>query len=498
MRKFRNLLALGMVVIMSVCLVACGNNDSDDDDDDDDKSSKEKGVTVESILEDISTDDMSNYTADVLLDFDINIDTKSLMMDMYDYTEEDIEAAIESGETSEEYLDMNIAFGADLTMAYTGEYSYIKGSMNIAFADTEESVDIETYSDMTDKDTVITYSYEDGDWYVSEEDAEESATAAMDIAELTKYIKDSELEEKDDVYSIDATIDFAKLCKDQAELIESAVDESDSENEDITMALLDEIDVLDVVIEIDKETNTISKFSYDMSDIVTTLLKVYSDEAELDVDLSKYVTVNKLLMEMELDKYGKTEVEIPEDVIDEAISYDDEDYYWDDEDDYSDDWDDDYSDELVYDGDRIVISNYNDEVAAYVTVPDGCYVETDYCSPSYVAISDTNWKSFYVYGYISMNWVEDMLNGEALEYEDLDDCTRNEYLELESIETNQGTVRVFVNIWSFDEDYENDYYSDYTLVLNADSETPASIEIMLHCDDDFAYTIEELAQTVFQ
>ena len=69
--------------------------------------------------------------------------------------------------------------------------------------------------------------------------------------------------------------------------------------------------------------------------------------------------------------------------------------------------------------------------------------------------------------------------------------------KLDSIETNQGTVYVVEHIWSFDDDFENEYYVDYTLVLEVNGSYP-SIEVSADTLEEYELTLESLAKTMLQ
>ena len=79
----------------------------------------------------------------------------------------------------------------------------------------------------------------------------------------------------------------------------------------------------------------------------------------------------------------------------------------------------------------------------------------------------------------------------------LKDYTRQEVEERDSIETNQGTVRVFVEIWSMDEEPDINYFETIVYLLDC-GDNYLAVEGYIDEIEDSGYTVESLIQTLLQ
>ena len=529
MRKFKQLLAYGLVAVMSLSMVACGSKeDSDDEDDDDSKKKSSKKVTVESLLEDIPADKIESVTAGIKLDLDFGMDLKQAMLDQ-GTTEDELEEAIDNGEIEEDMLNMEIVMKMDVTSEISEDYMHMSGDMEMKAAGEEESDTMESYTDYSDEDTTVTYTYDPDmeEWYKTEEDKEEDDEMSFeDFNKITEYIKDSEIvDEDDDVYVLEVVLDLEKLSEEEADTMEEIMDTAGDSAEEFlgdSEDIISSIEELTVTIEIDKDTNYISSIKIDLVDMFEEIIKSLSEADAATEQYAGYISINKFAMEITFDDYNKTEVEIPEDVIEEAVEedvfdWDDEDFDWDDDEDSWDDedidWDDEdedtinkdvfmdeyYSDfsedSVVVNGDKFELRNYSDELLTNVTVPKGFEIDMENSSDTLIFLDGANYEGITVSTF-SETWVEDLMDGKA--YESDSDYTRDEASEVTSVTTNLGTVRVFVRTWSFDENPTENFYQDVTYVLGDDYDHLTVVETTYEDIEATGYTIESLIQTMLQ
>jgi hypothetical protein len=81
---------------------------------------------------------------------------------------------------------------------------------------------------------------------------------------------------------------------------------------------------------------------------------------------------------------------------------------------------------------------------------------------------------------------------------DLDFYTREEVEERDSVETDFGTIRVFVRTWSLSDDFEEDYYEDVEYAYVQDGKVVFTVRGYVDEIEEGGYTIESLIQTMLQ
>lgn len=519
MKNLKKFLALALVGIMVFSFTACSSGDNDDKDKDnkneqteeqkDDKDNTDEkddqkeddkdnndAVSAEELLENIPVDDIESLSVYMEIAADLGMDLKQAMLDQ-GLTEDDIQAAIDEGTFTEEELTTSIVVDMELTLDMSKDYSHMAGSMEMSAMGEEESMVVDSYVDTSSDDEKITYTYDEylESWYYEVEDKEDSESdseAVEFISTIKDYVKSAEIaEEDDDKYTLDVVLDIASMYEEESDMVDDLVGSATDSIGD-TEDVVGSIDELSVSVEIDKEEGYLLAVRIDLVDVVEDLLDSLSEGDEEVAAYSDYISVNELAVNIELSDYNAVEVEIPEDVIEEATeaSYDD---MWEDDDD-TDDVDDEDS-EVVYGG-TYDIYNYDEELVATITIPDEYYADMDYSDENWLYLENDDWDSIDVSISVSY-WVEDLMDGE--EYEpDLEFYTRDEVEERESFETNQGTVRVFVHTWSMDENYEEDYYETIVYVLEKDGEIVLSVETYIDEIVDKGYTTETFIQTMLQ
>lgn len=218
-----------------------------------------------------------------------------------------------------------------------------------------------------------------------------------------------------------------------------------------------------------------------------------------DVEASLELKCNSAKFVYDFDNDAKVTVKYEgeyEDAVDDTDDWDDDDWSDGGMDVLPDEgWSGDYIDDaVVVNGNTFDLYNYNDEVIATITIPDGFSVEADLSTKQYVTLYDDMYNSIEVDS-DPYYWIEDLMEGKAYE-PDLEFYTRDDLVEADSINTNQGKVRVFVNTYSFDENPEENYYVNYTLVL-VDSDDMPFIEVSQDVLDDTKFTLEDLTKAMF-
>lgn len=536
MKNMKRFFALFTVAAMSLSFVACND------------MKKNKELTADEVLDSVqSLEDTESGTIKIEMVADLDMDFKQMLLDQ-GITEEEMEEALENGDITEEYFDAAIVVDMNLEVNATNDYSYIKGDLSLEAMGEKEKVNIENYTDYTDKDTVVTYQYdEDADeWYCTEEDVEEASTEELSelLSSFTDYIKEAEVVDvEDDIYTLDITLDVEKLYEEAEDTIDEMLDESGDaiaigfgDISDIVTA----IEEMDITITVDNENHYLTGIEMDLTDLLNDVIAEIPSEED-DVDYSKYISVNEFSINVEVTDIEDTEVEIPEDVIENAVSMDDffggdididfddededidfddededidfddedEDIDFDDEDDDIDfddededvDTDDDDEDGVVVTDNTVEIWDYSDNILGKVSIPEGYVVDQEYSENQLVFLESENnsLSSIDISCYPSM-WVTDLMEGKEPETDDSDLYTREEFEEIDSVETEQGTIRVFVRTWSMEENPEEDYYELVQAVLEDKSDNGYMINAEFYVDEieDDGYTIETLVKAIFK
>lgn len=502
MKNLKKFLALFAVTAMAFSFVACtadSDKDKDDDkkveaDDKDDKEDKEdkdnekeddKDVTAEGLLEDISLEDIESGSIEVVFALDVDMDLKQMMLDQ-GLTEDDIQDAIDEGEITEDQLFMSMVIDLEILADVTKDYSHITGSVSMDAMGMSEEVNLESYVDSTDKDVTITYTYDEfsDEWYFEEEDASDDEDEDMSdiISLITEYVDSAEItDEDDDVYTLSVVLDVAKMYEDESEMMDDLVDSSEDvigETDDI----LADIENLEIIVEIEKETGYLSLISIDLADVLADYIA--SSIMDEEIESTESIEINDLKLEISFSDYNDVEVEIPEEVLENALE------------EVVDDFEDDDDEEIVTPADGTWdIYTWDDEYVGTVTIPEGYTVDEKYSDENGLYLEDEDWNSFDVDTYVP-SWVEGIMEGEEF-VPNLEDYTRQEVEERDSIETNQGTVRVFVEIWSMDEESDINYFETIVYVLDC-GDNYLAVEGYIDEIEDSGYTVESLIQTLLQ
>ncbi len=549
-----------LITTMVFSLVACGEKESDDDDKKDkaevkitvdklmeDMNAKTNSLSTEKFEKALEDDcityeefedamkSISSCKAEATFDLDISMEAEAdgekesekMIMDFTYLMEYDsdnmsfhmgLEADMESSEDSET-IKTDIYFVNEDGTYYGYTYSsdddvtYRREIGNIKEMFGEEGITREQLEEL----------YEEMDMPMDMDEMIESMNMSSD-SEYMKAINDQLSLAKEyveykgkDYYDLAMNLDTAKLLKavkdtkEMKDILESMEVESMDElfEMEVTEGTTLE-DVLDLVkfkinYYVDPTDLFVAHMEGDLKDCINDcfdLAEKYILETSVDDDVEASIELkcNSAKFEYDFDNDAKVTVKYEGEY--EEVS--DDDVVIDDDDDWSDGgmdvlpdegWSGDYIDDaVVVNGNTFDLYNYNDEVIATITIPDGFSVDADLSSKQYVTLYDDMYNEIEVDS-DPYYWIEDLMEGKAYE-PDLEFYTRDELVESDSIDTNQGKVRVFVSTYSFDENPEENYYVNYTLVL-VDSDDMPFIEVSQDVLDDTKFTLEDLTKAMF-
>ena len=512
MKNLKKFLALFMVAAMTFSFVACSSKsdkdkdkdkdkdndknveDSNDKDDKDNKDDAEKDErTAMEILESISMEDITSGELNFILNAEGSMDMEKMFLDS-GVTEDEIQDAIDSGEIDEDYLNMVLSVKMDFVIEADDDYSHTVGSLEMEALGESETEYYESYVDYSNDEYSIKYDYDDyyEEWTATKEstdDAEEDITE--DISMILEYVKNAEiLSETDDAYVISAEVDLLELYEDESESVDDLVDDSDVDVEDFVGDLSDlfgSFGSLEFTVEVDKETNYLTAISCDLVDVVDDILSVIP-ESEDGVNYADYITVDEFSLSVEISNIDNVEVEIPQEVIDEVGEATEEDDEW-------DDFEDDDEDVVVSGEDTFVLYDYYDDVVATMNVPEGYELDVNYSEDTLIKIK-SDYGSVYVQNFIE-SWAGKLISGEEYVV-DTEFYTRDDIEELESVETDLGTIRVFIRTYSYSENYDEIYYQSIIYALVEDGDAVFSIDGEVDEIEASGYTIETFIQAMLQ
>ena len=454
------------------------------------------------ILESISMKDTNSGVVTFVLDAEGGLDMKQMLLDT-GYTEEDIQDAIDSGEIEEDYLDLTISISMDFEIEATEDYSHVVGTLDMEAMGEAEIKNYESYVDNSNDEYSITYEYDEfwEEWTSTKEyNDEEAEDITEDIDMIFDYIKNAEIvSETDDVYVLDVELDLYQLYLDESDMVDDLVEDSETNIEATIGDIADLVEALDsmsITVEVDKENNYLAAIRVDFASVVDSLLAVIP-ETEDGVNYADYITVDTLSFDVEISDVNDVVVEIPQDVIDEAGEVtEDDDEDWDDfdDDDDLDDIEDDEDSNVINSDGTVNLHNYYGDVIAILNVPAGYEIDADFSDDTIIKF-ENDYSNVYAQNFVE-DWAEDLYNGIAYE-PNLEVYTRDEAKELESIETDFGTARVFVNTYSFSSDF-NEVYEEYIVyIFEEDGEILFSVDGDLDEIKESGYTAETFIQAVF-
>lgn len=417
--------------------------------------------TVESLIDGLYDKESESVTADVEMEIELSIGAMGSSFDVSADGDLEVQYSVDKKDVVTTYVDGDFA-------------------VKIPIGGIDEKVGIEAYS-VVDGETITNYGCIDGgEWYMTEIESDDSMGLDQETTdEIMEAIKDvlkengelaedTEKVEGEECYVITATIegrDWSDICKPIQSMMDDAIDDAMdnamkeagvSIDIDMNLDMLSWLEYCsaDITYYISKDTGYLIKAEMDLSDTdidgmakqmitdigqeVINLASQLDDEFggidteamedalteflgmldELSISLSKY-NISVVYSDI-----NDTEVEVPDDVIDDAIDVEDAvddimDHYGDDlfgmddpdpydPDDLYDPYEDDDDPDVDWysDGSFTFNKDYeNDEFLCEVKIPNGWTIDSDFSDPEYglVCIDKDDGN-----GYI---WVQNYLSG---------------------------------------------------------------------------------------
>ena len=281
-----------------------------------------------------------------------------------------------SADVDVEAGDYAFEASADLSGAFAEDAYYVDGKVSYNVMGQKDSMDVEAYM-LMDGDDVTAYYNTDGTWYVTEGSTEDAGVELDDktldsIKDATKELfASAEVEKKTEevgdeecyVLTVEPSGEEYVAFMNEVVKLADAEDEweeaCDTMKDELDVEIEDVLDLLNMkaTLYVSKENGYAVKSEVDLSGIDIAGIIALSEDIEdgLDsMDMSADdIKINALSVVVEYSDINDTEVEVPDDVIDEAVdpyAWDYDDYDWDDydDDDYDDDYDDDDDDYTSY------------------------------------------------------------------------------------------------------------------------------------------------------
>ncbi len=441
----------------------------------------------------------------------------------------DIEADIKLSPTAQG-VSFDITIGGDFEMQVSGMNgkddltTYIDGkvSMKAPAFSVDEKLGFETYS-IVDDETLTCYACaDDGVWYTEElddvwdQDAYDKMIEEMKdvLKENGELAEDTEKVEGEECYVITATVkgrDCVAIFKPMKGMIDDVIDEVIDDaihaamkkagmnvgidiDVNIDMVSWSEYWAADITCYISKDTGYLVKTEIDMSDTdiygmaeqmlkdlvsaAEQMLKDLGQEEGLDfvqdaiddaLNRIEDISVSKFDISVVIYDVDDTEVEVPDDVIDDAVEIFDADALGD----FMGSIDDDVIEEPPVEPDRDIIGTdpddgdnidsftfnkdyEDDEFLCEVKVPNGWTVDVDFFDSEYGLVClDTDNSNGYIWvqNYLSGAMYYSLLNGGELpvdEYDWLDSYNYNYNMEITVIGTAFGGSDVMLVKQSYD------------------------------------------------
>lgn len=408
--------------------------------------------TVESLIDGLYDYEVESQTADAEMEIELSISAMGFSFDVSADGDFEVQSSMGKRDAATTYINGDFA-------------------VKIPVGDIDEKLGIEAYS-IVDDGTVTSYGCVDGgEWYMTEIESDDSdgidqetidgVTEAMKdvLKENGELAEDTEKVEGEECYVITATIegsDWSDILEPMQDMINEAMEEVDM---DVDMLSWFEYLSADITYYISKDNGYLVKSEMDMSD--TDLFGMFEqmvkdlggEEALGDVlDAVESVSFSKFYISVVYSDINDTNVEVPDDVIDDAVdvndavSIDDIMGGIDDpivadpiEDDpiVTDPIEDDPDDEWIW-GDSFTFNKdyEDDEFLCEVTIPNGWTVDPEFSDPDGLVCLDKDDGNGYI-------WVQNFLSG-SMYYGLLNggELTADDYSGLENYENYNMEITV--------------------------------------------------------
>lgn len=508
---FKKILVAMMCIALTLGMAACGSKKvkvgtgENQSSEDTVKGSKSADDLVKAVA--ANKKGLENFTVsfDVKLDADLDLKQALVMQGM---TEEMIESAIKEGKLKESDLKSSAKAGINGTLKICDEAGYAEGKSYAEIPNvTKDSQELKTYL-VKEGNTAYVYEYDfdDDEWMKEESDTSLSDVIASlrNVTAITDFIKTAEVvSEKNGIYTVGVELDFDKILGDKEDEIKSAIEDSLSglgnvSEEDFDLSKI--IDILGgtmITVTIDGDNNVITGVLIDFTMCIDEILEASSTG---DANIKDMLNVNEAMVTLVFSDFGKTKVELPDEIKDADDSDDKkaEEESTPDKDDEKPSKEDTKKDDKKDDSDvseksKYEIEDYDGNVIGKVNLVDGFEVYDKYTDENCFVMKtdDTSvWVTPYAEG-----WVKHCIEGDEWEV----DKSEYEYDKIEklkdTLDTPNGTVefykRTFKGVKSPDEN------AQYSATIKKDNGYFLSVTLYKSDLENIGMTIQELAEAIF-
>ena len=507
---FKKILVAMMCIALTLGMAACGSkkvkvgtgeNQSSEDTVKGDKSADDLVKAVAA-----NKEGLENFTLSFDVKLDADLDLKQVLI-MQGMTEEMIESSIKEGKLEESDLKSSAKAGINGTLKICDEAGYAEGKSYAEIPDiSEDSQELKSYLVKEGNTTyVYEYDFDDEEWMKEESDTSLSDVIASlrNVTAITDFIKTADVvSEKNGIYTVEAKLDFDKILGDKEDDIKSAIEDSLSglgevSEEDFDLSkIIDLLEDVAITVTIDGDNDTITAISIDLKSCIGKILEVSSTE---DVNVKDLLSINEASVTLEFSDFGKTKVELPDEIKDVDDSDDsddkkDEEETTPDKDDVKPSKKDDKKDDSdVSEKSKYEIEDYDGNVIGKVNLVDGFTVDEEYTDEN-CFVMETDDVNIWVTVFTE-EWVEAYIDGEEWEV----DKDNYEYDKVEklkdTLDTPNGTVeyckRTFKGVTSLSEN------AQYCAVITKDNGYFLSFDMYQSDTEELGMTIQEVAEAIF-
>ena len=503
---FKKILVVMMCIALTLGMAACGSKKvkvgtgENQSSEDTVKGSKRADDLVKAVA--ANKKGLENFTVSFDAKLDADLDLKQALV-MQGMTEEMIESAIKEGKLKESDLKSSAKAGINGTLKICDEAGYAEGKSYAKIPDvTEDSQELKTYL-VKEGNTAYVYEYDfdDEKWMKEESDTSLSDVIASlrNVTAITDFIKTADVvSEKNGIYTVEAKLDFDKILGDKEDDIKSAIENSLSglgsvSEEDFDISkIIDLLEDVAITVTIDGDNDTITAISIDLKSCIGKMLEVSSTE---DVNVKDLLSINEASVTLEFSDFGKTKVELPNEIKDADASDDKkaEEETTSDKDDKKPSKEDKKDDSDVSEKSKYEIKDYDGNVIGKVNLVDGFEVYDKYTDENCFVMKtdDTSvWVTPYAEG-----WVNHCIEGDEWKV----DKSEYEYDKIEklkdTLDTPNGTVefykRTFKGVKSPNEN------AQYSATIKKDNGYFLSVTLYKSDLENIGMTIQELAEAIF-
>lgn len=508
---FKKILVAMMCIALTLGMAACGSKKvkvgtgENQSSEDTVKGSKSADDLVKAVA--ANKKGLENFTVSFDAKLDADLDLKQALV-MQGMTEEMIESAIKEGKLKESDLKSSAKAGINGTLKICDEAGYAEGKSYAKIPNvTKDSQELKTYL-VKEGNTAYVYEYDfdDEKWMKEESDTSLSDVIASlrNVTAITDFIKTAEVvSEKNGIYTVGVELDFDKILGDKEDEIKSAIEDSLSglgnvSEEDFDLSKI--IDILGgtmITVTIDGDNNVITGVLIDFTMCIDEILEASSTG---DANIKDMLNVNEAMVTLVFSDFGKTKVELPDEIKDADDSDDKkaEEESTPDKDDEKPSKEDTKKDDKKDDSDvseksKYEIEDYDGNVIGKVNLVDGFEVYDKYTDENCFVMKtdDTSvWVTPYAEG-----WVKHCIEGDEWEV----DKSEYEYDKIEklkdTLDTPNGTVefykRTFKGVKSPDEN------AQYSATIKKDNGYFLSVTLYKSDLENIGMTIQELAEAIF-